>query len=310
MEPEEIAKIADTEEGAENEQLQISTTPEMSKQESILRQAYYFVKDATHCHTHHDDASDQLTPLVLKYSDELENGYELSQSELQWQRETLWGLSRAIEELVRRGTRHTLRNALGLISFAESFQNTLAGHVRKTRTLNTFGQEKNFHDYDFKSLRESVKVSLDRQTWSLTGKAAMAGSAFAIGLSSVAATNVIANKDGNMWVGPVADMLYQCPPMFPSTTVVLLSLIFLVVYREADFLRTFFVLENFFASFVRSHIKWVLDRWAKKSRSKHMIAVALTFSAFAGAIVGLGYGIYVAYGYLNFCGIHELPHRG
>lgn len=286
---------------------QFVRTPEMSMQECILRQAYFFVKDAAHFHSHHDGGSDQLTPLVLKQGERDNPETGLSCSELQWQRETLWGLSRAIEELVRRGTRTSLRNALGLISFAESFQATLAGYVRKDGKLNVFGEEKNFHDYDLKSLKESVKVSLERQTWSLAGKAAMAGSTFAIGLSAVAAANVVGNRKGDMWEGPVADALYQCPPMFPVSTVVLLGLAFLMIYREADFLRAIFVLENFFSRLVRSHVKWLLTPYT--GRKKQTISVGLSFLAFVIALYGLWTILDVAYGFLNFCGVHERPQR-
>lgn len=269
---------------------------------TMLRQAYYFVKDAAHYHVHHDGSSDQIIPLVLDHPEDTDPSSqgEASISEQAWQRETLWGLSRSIEELVRQGTREALRNALGFICFAESFQSTLAQHVRKNGYLNQFAEVVDIHRYDFKSLRESVKIALERNTWSLAGKAAMAGTVATIGLSSVIATNAIGNHpvpgEPSIWDGWLADFIKSYPLAPPAICVALVVLAFFRIYSDTGFLKRLFAIENAWSRFVRSHVRFLMSRY--KRAGKPWLSFLLTAAIFLIPIAGLSYLMSLLYGYL------------
>ncbi|MCW3847869.1 hypothetical protein OF829_11515 [Sphingomonas sp. LB-2] len=269
---------------------------------SLLRQAYYFVKDAVHHHVHHDGESDQIIPLVFhpdEDSDPEVKG-EPSVSEQRWHRETLWGLSRTIEELVRKGTRETLRNALGFMCFAESFQSTLTGHVRKNGSLNHFAKICDFHQYDFKNLRESVKIALDRKSWSLPGRAAMVGSVLAVGLSSLIAANAIGNhphpNEASMWEGWFSRFLYQAPYALPLICSGLITAAFLWIYSEVEFTRWFFGPALAWNRFVRSHVRHLVDKY--EGAAKDWLAMALTALFYALPIGALGLVAYGLYAYI------------
>lgn len=82
------------------------------KHDQLAEQAYYFIKDMVHDHTHHDPTSDQITPLT--FFDPLdEPGHE---NELKWRRETMWSLSREVERLNRGGNLVAQYRALGIIA--------------------------------------------------------------------------------------------------------------------------------------------------------------------------------------------------
>lgn len=269
---------------------------EIPKSHTLLRQAYYFVKDAAHYHVHHDGSSDQIVPLVFDQAEDSSVGShgQPSVSEQSWQRETLWGLSRSIEELVRQGTRDALRNALGFICFAESFQSTLAGHVRKNGHLNDFAPVANIHRYDFKSLRESVRIALERNTWSLAGKAAMAGTVAAISLSSIIATNALGNHPGvnqaSIWDGPLTRFIYQFPFAPPMICTMIVVLVFLWIYAEAGFLKPLFRIENAWSRFVRSHLRFAMARY--NGHGKDWLSFFLTVIIFPVPICVLGFAMW------------------
>lgn len=124
----------------------------------VAQQAYYFVKDMVHDHTHHDETSDQITPLYRFGRHASEAGHD---DEVAWRRETLWSLSREIERLNREGGLTDQRRSLGVIAYAEAFQASLMGHVRKPEEEQTFASSTSVHDYDFKHLKDSIKASID-----------------------------------------------------------------------------------------------------------------------------------------------------
>lgn len=276
---------------------------EIPKSHSLLRQAYYFVKDAAHHHVHHDGATDQIIPLVFHPDDDAnpQIAGQPSINEQRWHRETLWGLSRTIEELVRKGTRETLRNALGFICFAESYQSTLAGYVRNNGSLNHFTRICDFHLYDFKSLRESVRIALERKTWSLPGKAAMAGSILAVGLSSLIATNAVGSHQGvdnsAMWDGWFARILYHAPYLLPLICSALITGVFFWIYSEANFLRGSFALAHRWNRFVRSHVRYAVNHY--RGPGKNWLAMGMTVVCYVPPI-GILTGIaWLLYGYIS-----------
>ena len=134
--------------------------PELDQAEldDIAEQAYYFVKDAVHDHTHHDATSDQITPLYAFGRHEDEPGHS---DELAWRRETLWSLSREIERLNREEGLTDQRKSLGIIAYAEAFQASLMSHVRTESGDPKFGVCTAVHDFDFKHLKDSTRASID-----------------------------------------------------------------------------------------------------------------------------------------------------
>ncbi|MCC6828266.1 MAG: hypothetical protein IT550_08570 [Novosphingobium sp.] len=126
--------------------------------DQIAEQAYYFVKDAVHDHTHHDATSDQITPLYAFGRHDDEPGHS---DELAWRRETLWSLSREIERLNREEGLTDQRKSLGIIAFAEAFQASLMSHVRTQTGDPKFDTCTAVHDFDFKHLKDSIKASID-----------------------------------------------------------------------------------------------------------------------------------------------------
>jgi hypothetical protein len=161
---------------------------------SVASQAYYFVKDIVHDHTHHDATSDQITPLH-PFGRSL--GEEDHDDEVAWRRETQWSLSREIERLNREGGLTDLRKSLGIIAYAEAFQASLLSHVRTSANVSRQGEataddmppdgtgvpaeagaatlgavpadvelqrfklSTSVHNYDFKHLKDSIRASID-----------------------------------------------------------------------------------------------------------------------------------------------------
>lgn len=124
----------------------------------IAQQAYYFIKDVVHSHTHHDPSSDQITPLTVDEPSphEPEHSHEVA-----WRRETLWSLSREVERLNREGGLANQRRSLGIIAYAEAFQAALMTHVRDPDACIGFSRSTVVHDYDFKHLKDSIRADID-----------------------------------------------------------------------------------------------------------------------------------------------------
>jgi hypothetical protein len=124
----------------------------------LAEQAYFFIKDVVHDHTHHDPSSDQITPLVEinpSGKDERHLG------EVAWRRETLWSLSREIERLNRDGGVVDKRRSLGIVAYAQAFQHALMGHLRDSMEPSGFRKAPAVYDYDFAHLKESIRSSID-----------------------------------------------------------------------------------------------------------------------------------------------------
>jgi len=122
----------------------------------FAEQAYFFIKDVVHDHTHHDPSSDQITPLVPISSDDASHLGEVA-----WRRETLWSLSREIERLNRDGGLVDKRRSLGIIAYAQAFQQGMMGHLRDPEKPSGFRAAPAVYDYDFAHLKESIRSSID-----------------------------------------------------------------------------------------------------------------------------------------------------
>lgn len=129
-----------------------------AERDAVAEQGYYFIKDIAHDHTHHDERDDQITPLVCSQSTIADEGHD---GEVAWRRETMWSLSREIEQRNRDGGLVSQRQALGIIAYAEAFQASLMTHVRDRNDPLGFRMSDAIHDFDFTYLKDSVKASVD-----------------------------------------------------------------------------------------------------------------------------------------------------
>lgn len=172
---------------------------ELELAEAIAPQVYFFIKDVTHIHYHHEPDSDQLLPLtrlrpVLVPSDHDAN-------ELSWRRETMWGLARVVSQFRRRNKLYDFKRVMGLIAYADAFQATLASIWRR-QTLDTkMETHGRLSRYDFAHTKSSVEAMESLATWRKSGGlqffAIMAG----VILSSVA-----------LWAGAIQVRPILCPP--------------------------------------------------------------------------------------------------
>lgn len=176
----------------------------------IARQSYFFIKDMVHHHVHHDSKSDQITPLTEIGTVDAERGEEL------WRRDTVWSLSRAVDALARRGKLQDLREATGILAYADAFQNSLLLYRRQAADPTMFEPNAVTYRYDFKHIRESLKVQLDqvsgrRTTISQMVVAGLAGSLAATSLlaSAVSAFNSAGDAASKKNLAPVLPGIYR-----------------------------------------------------------------------------------------------------
>jgi hypothetical protein len=156
----------------------------------IARQSYYFLKDMVHHHVHHDAKSDQITPLT-------ETGcLSPDEGEEHWRRETVWSLSRATDGLARRGTLQELREATGIIAYADAFQSTLMRYRRQAERSTEFEPNPVTYRYDFAHIRESLKVQVEQVTArrTLRSQILLAGLAGSIAMTSLLISGVSAHN--------------------------------------------------------------------------------------------------------------------
>ncbi len=161
----------------------------------VAEQAYYFIKDVVHDHTHHDPSSDQITPLVRYRPGETEPGHA---HEAAWRRETLWSLSREVERLNREGGLTSQRRSLGIIAYAEAFQASLMGHIRDADAPEGFRSSSSVHDFDFKHLKDSIKADIDVNATRLSQRVqvAIAGAATFVSTTALVSSLVSAHNGG------------------------------------------------------------------------------------------------------------------
>lgn len=173
----------------------------------VAEQGYYFIKDMVHEHTHHDATSDQITPLYRFGRSSQEAGHD---DEIAWRRETLWSISREIERLNREGGLTDQRKSLGIITYAEAFQQSLMGHTRTGDLEEPFTASTLVHHYDFKHLKESIKASIDVDSTKLsqTIQVAIAALSAFLATTSLVSSLVSAHNGAgakNMKTGAPAD---------------------------------------------------------------------------------------------------------
>ena len=148
----------------------------------VARQAYFFIKDMTHRHFHHHPAEDQITPLVRFDGKDCTSRRE---SEIAWRRETLWSLARYAEKRMGSERLNELREAVGMLAYADAFQKTLLDHIRDPDDPLKFVPNSEVYGYDFAHIRESTRVRIDQTNARRTVTGQLLAAMFAGGIASM-----------------------------------------------------------------------------------------------------------------------------
>lgn len=148
----------------------------------IARQAYFFLKDMTHRHVHHDQLDDQITPLT-RFKNETPE--DCLKSEVDWRRETLWSLSRIADKRMGSDKLNYLREALGMLAYADAFQKSLLPHIRDPKNPLTYLPNESAYGYDFQHIRESTRVRIDQTAARRTVTGQLIAAVFAGAIASL-----------------------------------------------------------------------------------------------------------------------------
>ena len=112
----------------------------------LASQAFFFLKDITHRHQHHDPARDTVTDLYLCVDGD----------EAYWQQATYDSLIRSVVALRRQKLDITIRSALGILAYASSFQKLVHDAASKSRSPLL----EHIHD----NIRESLEIQQNTVT--------------------------------------------------------------------------------------------------------------------------------------------------
>jgi hypothetical protein len=164
--------------------------PEFNDDEhrQIARQAYFFLKDMSHRHVHHDKLDDQITPLIRFKNGTAEQRLK---SEVEWRRETLWSLSRLADKRMGSEKLNSLREALGMLAYADAFQKTLLPHVRDPENPLAYLPNKSAHGYDYQHIRESTRVRIDQTAARRTVTGQLVAAVFAGAIASLSLVSAL-----------------------------------------------------------------------------------------------------------------------
>lgn len=146
----------------------------------LSKQAYYFIKDISHRHFHHDASSDNILP-AFRVRDGDDDG---------WRRDSLWSLSRAVLEHRRRNALLDHKRALGILAYAESFQAHLAC-VRRAAD-GGFEPSEAGMSFDFSHTRASLGATIDELAFKKSFGLSVIGTVLATALAAIA-----------LWIGAV-----------------------------------------------------------------------------------------------------------
>jgi len=171
---------------------------ELELAEALPAQAYFFAKDVTHLHYHHEPDSDQLLPLTRLKPSATSGDHEFN--ELSWRRETLWGLARVVSQYRQRNTLYDFKKVLGVLAYADAFQTTLA-MVWRTRSLSDrIVAHDRLSRYDFAHTRISTEAMESLASWKRSGGLQLFAIMAGVILSSLA-----------LWAGAVQIRPIVCP---------------------------------------------------------------------------------------------------
>ena len=186
--------------GREVHEQAIPPSPEELKLADLLApQAYFFVKDITHLHYHHEPDSDQLLPLTRLMP--VSEATEHAANELKWRRETLWGLARVVSQFRRRNTLYDFKKVLGVLAYADAFQSTLAMIWRKELLEQDMERHTRLSRYDFAHTRSSVEAMESLASWRRSGGLQLFAIMAGVVLSSL-----------TLWAGAIQIRPIVCPP--------------------------------------------------------------------------------------------------
>lgn len=152
---------------------------------SLPRQVYYFIKDAAHHHYHHQPTSDQILPLVKMDPIPIEEISDVhSKNETRWRREVLWGLARVLARFRRENSVKYLKQAQGILAYADSFQSTLGKISRGLNIDDDPVFDNNITTYDFAHAKQSVAASESFRIWQNSGNLQIIAGLLAIAFSA------------------------------------------------------------------------------------------------------------------------------
>ena len=155
-----------------------AAAPDLVNPEGLIgglsKQAYYFIKDISHRHFHHDASSDNILP-SFRVHDGDDDG---------WRRDSLWSLSRAVLEHRRRNSLLDHKRALGILAYAESFQ----AHLACVRRAADGGFEPSDAgmSFDFSHTRASLSATIDELAFEKSFGLSVLGTVLATALATVA----------------------------------------------------------------------------------------------------------------------------
>lgn len=150
--------------------------------EHFARQAYFFIKDMTHRHVHHHPSEDQITPLVRFETDDSETR---RRCEIGWRRETVWNLTRFSEKRMGNSRLNEMREAVGMLAYADAFQKSLLDHVRDPDDPLKYIPNSSVYGYDFAHIRASTQVRIDQTAATRTATGQLLIAIFAGALASL-----------------------------------------------------------------------------------------------------------------------------
>lgn len=171
----------------------------------LSKQAYYFIKDISHRHFHHDASSDNILP-AFRVRDGDDDG---------WRRDSLWSLSRAVLEHRRRNALLDHKRALGILAYAESFQSHLAC-VRRAAD-GGFEPSEAGMSFDFSHTRASLGATIDELAFKKSFGLSVIGTVLATALASIALW-IGAVQIGNSLCGTDASCEAPTPPGWLAST--------------------------------------------------------------------------------------------
>lgn len=163
---------------------------------ALCRQIYYFIKDATHRHYHHDPEADNILPLVASSP----------QDDVSWRRETLWALVRAVLEGRRRSELYAYKDALGVLSYADAFQGLLARIRRQADSYDAFETQGEVSLYSLGPTRSSIEAKREELTWTKGQRFQLFALLIASGLAVAA-----------LWIAAVQIEDAVCRASYPNT---------------------------------------------------------------------------------------------
>lgn len=130
-------------------QIDIGTTENCSERSSVISsQIFYFIRDISHTHQHHQKSSDTILKL-----------YEYTETpapkKLKWKRETLYALYRWVIQQKRSQNEEAVQQCLGVLAYASSFEKL---HIQTLSKKNRAA----LPSYNRKATIDSLNAQLDK----------------------------------------------------------------------------------------------------------------------------------------------------